>query len=59
VYTYFDLPKGGEKTYRIRLNAAYEGRYYLPGVHCAAMYDHSIFARETGQWVNVVRVGES
>ncbi len=59
VYTYFDLPKGGEKTYRIRLNAAYEGRYYLPGVHCAAMYDDSIFARETGQWVNVVRVGES
>ncbi|MEM1326251.1 MAG: MG2 domain-containing protein [Bacteroidota bacterium] len=58
VYTYFDLEKGVTKTYRIRLNTAYEGRYYLPGVHCAAMYDNDIQARTSGMWVNVVRVGE-
>lgn len=57
VHTYFDLPKGATQVYRIRLTAAYEGRYYLSGVHCSAMYDNDIQAREIGKWVEVVRDG--
>ncbi|MEM6700192.1 MAG: hypothetical protein AAF599_17440, partial [Bacteroidota bacterium] len=57
VYTYFDLPKDASQTYRIRLNAAYQGRYYLPGVNCSAMYDEEVQARNVGQWVEVVEVG--
>ena len=40
------------------LNAAYQGRFYLPAVSCEAMYDNSIFARVPGQWVEVVKPGE-
>ncbi|MEM0995103.1 MAG: alpha-2-macroglobulin family protein, partial [Bacteroidota bacterium] len=58
VYTYFDIRKNTTQTYRIRLNAAYQGRYYLPGASCSAMYDNDIQARKTGQWVEVVGVGE-
>ncbi|HHM21889.1 MAG TPA: hypothetical protein ENJ20_07675, partial [Bacteroidetes bacterium] len=54
VFTYFDLHRGTSQTFRIRLNAAYPGRYYLPSVSCAAMYDESIYARSAGQWVEVV-----
>ena len=42
------------QVYRVRLNAAYQGRYYLPAVVCEAMYDNSISARRPGQWVEVV-----
>ena len=53
VLTYFDLPKGRTWTYRVMLNAAYTGRYYLPGAHCEAMYDHTVQARSEGRWVEV------
>ncbi|MFN3557320.1 MAG: alpha-2-macroglobulin family protein [Bacteroidales bacterium] len=53
VYTYFDLQRGTTKSFRIRFNAAYEGRYYMPGVSCEAMYDNTINARNTGAWVEV------
>lgn len=53
VYTYFNLPKGQAKTFRILLNAAYQGNFYMPGVACEAMYDNSINARNTGNWVEV------
>ncbi|MCW5897780.1 MAG: hypothetical protein KIT10_00810 [Flavobacteriales bacterium] len=53
VMTYFDLPKGRTMVYRVMLNAAYTGRYYLPGAHCEAMYDHTVNARGQGQWVEV------
>lgn len=52
-YTYFDIRKGVTQVYRIQLNAAYRGRYYLPAVQCAAMYDNSIQARVVGRWVEV------
>ena len=55
VYTYFDLDKGKSKTFRVMLNAAYLGEYYLPAVYCEAMYDNSIHATKTGKWVKVVR----
>ena len=57
VLQYFDLKRGDSKTYVVMLNAAYQGRYYLPAVSAEAMYDHTIHARETGQWVEVIKVG--
>lgn len=57
VLTYFDLLPGHNKTYRVKLNATYLGRYYLPGFHCEAMYDQTIRARNKGQWVEVVAAG--
>jgi uncharacterized protein YfaS (alpha-2-macroglobulin family) len=66
VYTYFDLPftpppatgtpaaPKTTRTYRIHLNAAYAGRYYLPAVHCQAMYDNRIRATTPGRWVEVI-----
>lgn len=36
------LPGGGTVTVRTRLNAAYAGRYTLPAVRCAAMYDGKV-----------------
>lgn len=58
VMTYFDLPYTGAgnkvtRTYRIQLNAAYTGRYYLPAVSCEAMYDNRIRAVTPGRWVEV------
>lgn len=58
VYTYFDLNSGGSKTFRIVLNAAYLGRFYLPAVHCGAMYDNDISAYKAGQWVEVKQAGQ-
>ncbi|MBK7945781.1 MAG: hypothetical protein IPJ85_10925 [Flavobacteriales bacterium] len=57
VLTYFDLWRGRTHTYRVLLNASYTGRYYLPGAHCEAMYDHTINARSVGKWVEVVPSG--
>lgn len=54
VYSYFDINASQTHIYRVQLNAAYEGRYYLPTVSCSAMYDNSISARQPGQWVEVV-----
>ena len=53
VYTYFNLARGQAKSFKIRFNAAYEGKYYMPGVSCEAMYDNSINARRSGKWVEV------
>lgn len=60
VYTYFYLGTGSTyntKTYRIQLNAAYAGRFYLPSTYCEAMYDNSISALKPGKWVTVSRGG--
>ena len=59
VYSYFDLRKNNKKTYRILLNAAYLGRFYLPTVYCEAMYDNEIYSRKAGRWVEVVATGGS
>jgi uncharacterized protein YfaS (alpha-2-macroglobulin family) len=58
VYTYFDISPAKTSTFRIVLNAAYVGRYYLPTVYCEAMYDNTINSRKPGKWVDVVRAGE-
>jgi len=57
VMTYFDLWRGNTVTFRVMLNAAYTGRYYLPGAVCEAMYDHTVNARSSGRWVQVVPAG--
>ncbi|MCZ4695450.1 hypothetical protein DWB61_11965 [Ancylomarina euxinus] len=54
VYTYFDIEKNKTKTYKVILNAAYLGRFYLPTVYCEAMYDNDINASQAGQWVEVI-----
>ena len=54
VYTYFDLDRKTTQTYRVQLNAAYPGKYYLPTVSCEAMYDQTIQARVPGMWVEVL-----
>jgi len=54
IYSYFDIPRKKTHTYTVQLNAAYQGRYYLPTVSCEAMYDNTIYARQPGQWVAVV-----
>jgi uncharacterized protein YfaS (alpha-2-macroglobulin family) len=58
VYTYFDVSPAKSKVFRIVLNAAYIGKYYLPTVSCEAMYDNTINSRKPGKWVTVVKAGE-
>lgn len=57
VFTYFDLPNDKNDTqrvYKIQLNAAYAGRYYLPMVSCEGMYDNRLRATTVGKWVEVI-----
>jgi uncharacterized protein YfaS (alpha-2-macroglobulin family) len=53
IYRYFGLKRGETKRFSTLLNAAYLGRFYLPGVSAEAMYDATKQARTTGQWVEV------
>ena len=55
VYFYFDLDGKKTKTFTVKLNASYLGRYYLPGTQVEAMYDHNFVARNKGQWIKVVQ----
>ncbi|MFP4342297.1 MAG: alpha-2-macroglobulin family protein [Cyclobacteriaceae bacterium] len=55
VLTYFDLPAGERKTFRVMLNASFAGRFYQPAIYCEAMYDNSINASLGGQWVEVIQ----
>jgi alpha-2-macroglobulin len=54
---YFSLRAGESIRFRTRLNAAYLGRYYLPGISAEAMYDATQHARLRGLWVEVVPRG--
>ena len=54
VLTYFNLGANETKTFRVRLQAAYKGRYYLPAVSCQAMYSPKEHARNSGEWVEIV-----
>jgi uncharacterized protein YfaS (alpha-2-macroglobulin family) len=57
IYTYFDVLSGRSKTYKVVLNAAYVGRFYLPTTYTEAMYDNTISARIPGMWIDVVKGG--
>jgi len=50
---YFDLKSNESKTFRVRLNAAYKGNFYLPALATEAMYDNSIYSQNRGKWVKV------
>jgi len=54
VLQYFSLRPGETIRFQTRVNAAYLGRYYLPGVLVEAMYDASKQAHTAGQWTEVV-----
>ena len=51
---YFDLGVRRTKTFRVMLNASYVGKFYLPAAICEAMYDNTVYARNQGQWTEVV-----
>ena len=53
VYTYFNLGTGYSMSFKVRLQAAYCGKFYLPAVASSAMYSPDINGRTTGQWVEV------
>ena len=55
VMTYFDLAASKKATFKIFLNASYQGAYYQPAVTVEAMYDNSISANTRGKWVKVVK----
>ena len=52
---YFDLGAKKSKTFTVKLNASYLGNYYLPGSQVEAMYDNTAYARNKGQWIQVVQ----
>ncbi len=53
VSTYFSMAPMQTVSYKVLLNAAYQGRFYLPGVLAEAMYDNNIQAVEKGFWIEV------
>ena len=58
VFTYFNLYRYENnchcKVFIVKLNASYQGHFYLPSVSCEAMYNASIGARKAGKWIDVV-----
>jgi alpha-2-macroglobulin len=58
VQRYFALQAGERVTFVTRLNAAYMGKFWLPGVQVEAMYDAARNARTAGQWVMVNERGK-
>lgn len=55
VIWHFDLPKGGSRSFKVRLNAAYEGEFILPVTKCEAMYDPRISANTASLITTVTR----
>ncbi|MDU1889723.1 MAG: MG2 domain-containing protein [Dysgonomonas sp.] len=55
VYTYFNIGTGYSVAFKVRLQAAYCGKYYLPAVTSEAMYNPSEQSRTSGMWVEVVQ----
>jgi alpha-2-macroglobulin len=54
VLRYFSLNQDESIFFETRLNAAYLGKFYLPGAGVEAMYDANQHARQRGQWVEVI-----
>ncbi|MDR0757618.1 MAG: alpha-2-macroglobulin, partial [Tannerella sp.] len=55
VLTYFDLPRGMKKEFKVRLLSSYAGSFALPAVQCEAMYDPEVQARTQAGRVVVER----
>ncbi len=55
VMNYFDIASNKSLTFKVLLNAAYRGKYYLPAVSTEAMYDETIYSHKAGKWVEVTQ----
>jgi uncharacterized protein YfaS (alpha-2-macroglobulin family) len=55
VHYYFALNHNEMITFKIVVNASYQGRYYLPAINVEAMYDGNQQAREPGHWLDIVK----
>jgi len=55
IYSYFSLESGAQIELGSRFNAAYLGRYYLPGIYAEAMYEAEKRGQTRGKWVTVIR----
>jgi uncharacterized protein YfaS (alpha-2-macroglobulin family) len=55
VNTFFSLPAAKSARFRVNLNAAYTGKFYMPAINCAPMYESSAYSRQKGQWVTVTK----
>lgn len=53
VYTYYNLSNGYSSSFRLRLQAAYCGKFYLPAITNEPMYSPIMQTRTTGHWVEV------
>lgn len=53
VLTYFNLDRGETKTFKVRMNASYGGKFYFPGVYCEAMYESKVNALSVGRWIEI------
>jgi uncharacterized protein YfaS (alpha-2-macroglobulin family) len=53
IYTFFSLRNSKKQTFKLRLNATYAGRYYLPAFETEDMYHPEITARSAARWVVV------
>ncbi len=52
---YFTLKRGETKTFTVLLNATFLGKYYLPGLHCEAMYNNEYAVHTKGQWITILK----
>jgi uncharacterized protein YfaS (alpha-2-macroglobulin family) len=55
ILTYLALNGGAKKAFTVVLNASYSGKFYLPGIAAASMYDSAVHASSTGKWLEIVR----
>lgn len=55
VYTYYNLQSSVAKTFKVKLQAAYCGRFFLPAITTEAMYSPEYQSRTTGKWVEVTQ----
>jgi hypothetical protein len=53
VNTFFSLSRKQKKSFVVLLNAAYQGKFYLPATQCGAMYNNEVSATGIGGWINV------
>ena len=53
VLTYFNLRNGYSTSLKVRLQAAYCGKFYLPATVCETMYKPEEQSKTKGQWVEV------
>ncbi len=53
VMTYFSLGSNNSKTFTVRLNAAYKGKFYLPSIKAEEMYKYDVQTVLPGKWIEV------